>query len=61
MISVTFNLTALPQINVTDEYNVISYSFKWSSDPTKIAKYVSKEGKTNVPLVVSLIGEVFCC
>jgi hypothetical protein len=56
MISVTFNLTALPQINVTDEYNVISYSFKWSSDPTKIAKYVSKEGKTNVPLVVGLIG-----
>jgi hypothetical protein len=56
MISVTFNLTALPQINVTDEYNVISYSFKWSSDPTKINKYVSKEGKTNVPLVVGLIG-----
>jgi hypothetical protein len=46
MISVTFNLTALPQISVTDEYNVISYSFKWSSDPTKLEKYVSKEGKS---------------
>jgi hypothetical protein len=56
MISVTFNLSAMPQISVTDEYNVISYSFKWSSDPAKLAKYVSKEGKTNPAVVTTLTG-----
>jgi hypothetical protein len=54
MISVTFNLTAIPIISVTDEYNVISYSFKWN--PAKPEIYTSKEGKKNVPLMVSLIG-----
>jgi hypothetical protein len=56
MISVTFSLSAIPQINVTDEYNVISYTFKWSSDPAKAAKYVSQEGKTNWGLVGGLVG-----
>jgi hypothetical protein len=56
MISVTFSLTAIPLISVTDEYNVISYSFKWSSDPAKQAKYVSKEGKANPAVVTTLTG-----
>ena len=56
MISVTFNLTALPQISVTDEYNVISYSFKWSTNPAKQVSLTSKEGKSNPVLIGSLAG-----
>lgn len=56
MISVTFNLTALPQISVTDEYNVISYSFKWSTNPAKQASLTSKEGKANPAVVTTLTG-----
>jgi hypothetical protein len=56
LISVTFSLSAIPIINVTDEYNVISFSFKWSSDPAKAAKYVIKEGKTNWTLAGTLGG-----
>jgi hypothetical protein len=54
MISVTFNLSAIPQISVTDEYNVISFSFKWN--PNNVEKYVSKEGKTNPAVVTTLTG-----
>lgn len=56
MISVTFNLSAIPQITVTDEYNVISYSFKWSTNPAKQASLVSKEGKANPAVVTTLTG-----
>jgi hypothetical protein len=56
MITVTFDLTLIPQINVTDEYNVISYTFKWSSDPAQARKYVLQEGKTNWGLVGGLVG-----
>jgi hypothetical protein len=56
LITVTFDLSAIPQINVTDEYNVISFSFKWSSDPAKATKYVSQEGKTSPVLIGTLAG-----
>jgi len=55
LVSVSFSLSAIPQINVTDEYNVISFSYKWSNDPAKAAKYAVKEGKTN-GVVVGSIG-----
>jgi hypothetical protein len=55
-LSVNFNLTAIPQINVTDEYNVISFTYKWSTDPAKADKYVLKEGKTNWTLYGILGG-----
>jgi hypothetical protein len=55
LVSVSFSLSAIPQINVTDEYNVISFTYKWSSDPAKAAKYTVKEGKTN-GVVVGSIG-----
>jgi hypothetical protein len=55
LVSVSFSLGAIPQINVTDEYNVISFTYKWSSDPAKAAKFTAKEGKTN-GMVVGSIG-----
>ncbi len=44
-IKVTFNLSAVPDIHVNDEYNVISYSYRWSTDSTKLDKYIIKPGK----------------
>jgi hypothetical protein len=54
LVSVSFSLSAIPQINVTDEYNVISFTYKWSNDPAKAAKYTVKEGKTNGIAVTSI-------
>lgn len=51
-----FSLSAIPVINVTDEYNVISFSYKWSSDPAKAAKYTVKEGKSNGVVIGSIGG-----
>jgi hypothetical protein len=45
LITVTFCLSAVPNISVSDEANVISFSYKWTSDPTKIAQYTVKEDK----------------
>ena len=41
-IKVTFNVSAVPDIHVNDEYNVISYSYKWTTDSTKLDKYIIK-------------------
>jgi hypothetical protein len=42
----------LPIVNVTDEYNVISFTYKWTSDPKKLKNYVMKDDKPNVPVIV---------
>ncbi|HUI91993.1 MAG TPA: hypothetical protein VLX68_07090 [Chitinivibrionales bacterium] len=54
MISVTFNLTAMPIISVTDEYNVISFTFKWN--PNNVKKYISTEEKPNGAVIGTSIG-----
>jgi hypothetical protein len=53
---VTFNLDAIPKIHVADEYNVISYTFTWSTDPAKVKTLVDNTGKTNWGLVGGLAG-----
>jgi hypothetical protein len=53
LISVTFSMSAIPQISVTDEYNIISFTYKWSSDPAKSGKYAVKEGKANGVMIGS--------
>ena len=40
----TFQLDKVPEIRVVDEYNVISFSYKWSDNPAKTDNYVLKEG-----------------
>jgi|WetSurMetagenome_2_1015567.scaffolds.fasta_scaffold322876_2 hypothetical protein len=42
-VRVTFDLDKVPEIHVVDEYNVISFSYKWSDNPTKVPNYVLKE------------------
>jgi hypothetical protein len=41
IVTVTFDLSRLPRISVTEEYSVTSFSFKWSSDPSRICKYAA--------------------
>jgi hypothetical protein len=45
MVSVTFNLDNIPNITVNDEYTVISFTYKWTTDPSKAAKYAVKDNK----------------
>jgi|WetSurMetagenome_2_1015567.scaffolds.fasta_scaffold00055_8 hypothetical protein len=53
---VTFSLDAIPKIHVADEYNVISFTFTWSSDPTRVAKYIDNTGGPNWGLMGGLAG-----
>jgi hypothetical protein len=41
-IRVVFAVTAVPDIHVNDEYNVISYSYKWTTDSSKLDRYILK-------------------
>ena len=43
LIRVVFNLEAVPDIHVNDEYSIISFSFKWTTDPSKQSRYVIKD------------------
>jgi len=44
-IRVVFTADAVPDINVSDEYNVISFSYKWTTDSSKLDQYVIKPRK----------------
>lgn len=57
LISVSFDLSMLPQVHVSDEYNVISFSYKWTTDPLKIKNYVVQDdGKKNLVIWGSVGG-----
>lgn len=45
LIRVIFSCDAIPKINVNDEYNVISFNYKWTTDPEKQDKYVLKPAR----------------
>jgi len=50
LIRVVFDLDAVPEVHVNDEYSIISFSFKWSNDPSKQAKYTVKDQTPKVIL-----------
>lgn len=50
LIRVVFDLEAVPEVHVNDEYSIISFSFKWSYDPAKQAKYTMKDQTPKVIL-----------
>jgi hypothetical protein len=58
MVSVTFSLSAIPKINVADEYNVISFNFKWSSDPSKVKALVDQQGKSHPGVIAGVSSGV---
>jgi hypothetical protein len=39
-VRVTFNVTDVPKIQVSDEFNVISFTYKWTNDPAKQKEYI---------------------
>ncbi len=45
VVYVTFSLDAIPRITVKEEYSVISFSYKWSTDPTRTEEYVADKGR----------------
>ncbi len=55
ILKVSFFFDAIPEITVKDEYSVISYSFRWSTNPEKIEELTVDEGG-NKALLFSLIG-----
>jgi hypothetical protein len=56
LISVSFDLSMLPQVHVSDEYNVISFSYKWTTDPLKIKNYVVREDDTKTKVIWGSVG-----
>jgi hypothetical protein len=56
LISVTFDLTKIPRIDVKDEYNVISFSYRWTIDPDKEKDYEIGEDNRNRVVVLGTVG-----
>jgi hypothetical protein len=50
LIRVVFDLEAVPEIHVNDEYSIITFSFKWTSDPEKQKNYIVKDQTPKVIL-----------
>jgi len=57
---VTFNVNSLPKLlTVSDQYNIISFSYKWTSDAGKTAQYAESDKKSPVvPIILSTSGGV---
>lgn len=56
---VTFMLDAIPKVTVTDEYAVVSFQYKWSSDASKADLYAEKQKKNIVlPITLGSVGGV---
>jgi hypothetical protein len=43
VLRIRFSLDQIPQVTVADEYNVISFKYKWTNDPSKIKSYVQSD------------------
>jgi len=43
VIRVVFDLEGVPDIKVNDEYSIITFSFKWTTNPALVSKYTMKD------------------
>jgi hypothetical protein len=48
VIVVTLKLRKLPIVTVDAEYNITTFTYKWTTDPAKVEKYTVKEKKNQV-------------
>ena len=55
MIRITFELELLPAFSVTDEANIISFNYKWTTDPAKYQQYIEAN---RFPMVFWISGGV---
>jgi len=53
MIRITFHLEYIPVISVSDESNIISFKYKWTTDPEKITQYIEA---SRFPMVFWISG-----
>ncbi len=53
MIRVVFDMDQMPNVHVSDEYSIISFSFKWTSDPTKYKLYTVKDNSRKVVAITT--------
>lgn len=51
LIRVIFDLDQVPKVHVSDEYSIISFSFKWTSDPSKFKLYTVKDNSRKVVII----------
>ncbi|MBD3319869.1 MAG: hypothetical protein GF350_02110 [Chitinivibrionales bacterium] len=57
LIVVTFSLDAIPEITVHDQYGVVTFSYKWTKDPTKVEDYAVKQKKNRfIPISLATLG-----
>jgi len=45
MVKVTFNLSHIPRLTVNDEYNVVTFSYPWTKDESKLDDYIQQPEK----------------
>jgi hypothetical protein len=55
LIRVVFDMEGIPDIRVNDEYSIITFSFKWSTNPQLVSKYTVKD-KTPKIILWSTVG-----
>ena len=46
-------MEAIPEIHVNDEFSIVSFSFKWTTDPSKVEKYIVKDNTKKIILLSS--------
>lgn len=56
ILKVHFFMDAIPEITVKDEYSIISFSFRWSTNPAKIAQFSQTPSKKGKVILFSLLG-----
>jgi hypothetical protein len=55
MIRVTFQLEHMPVISVNDQHSIVSFTYKWTTDPEKIPQYIEPN---RFPMVFWISGGV---
>jgi hypothetical protein len=48
LVRATFALDAIPVITVNDEFNIISFSYKWTTNPKKVEEYILKKSPSKI-------------
>jgi hypothetical protein len=56
LVAVSFDLSKLPKIDVKDEYNVISFSYKWTTESGKEKDYELPQDNRNKIVVLGTAG-----
>lgn len=56
MVQVTFDLDAMPMLNVSEQFGVVSFNYKWTTDVNKVAEYMQVEKDESGPIIWTSVG-----